>query len=106
MREGCGEENGSGRLRLAPLRQACIRIRFIEPRGPWQNGVNESFDGRLGRTVWSVQRRESGQLEHLMDMKSAAKRLLILLTTHRSLALASVRTRSENESPINRQRLD
>ncbi len=106
MREGRGEENGSCRPSLAPLRQAGIRIRFNEPGDPWQNGVNESFDGRFDRTVRSVQRRESGQREHLTDIKSAAKRLLILLTAHRSLELESVRTRSENESPINRQRLD
>ncbi len=29
------------------LAQSCIRIRFIEPGSPWQNGVNESFNGRF-----------------------------------------------------------
>jgi transposase InsO family protein len=27
--------------------QAGLRIRFIEPGSPWQNGVNESFNGRF-----------------------------------------------------------
>ena len=29
------------------LSSAGIQIRFIEPGSPWQNGVNESFNGRL-----------------------------------------------------------
>jgi transposase InsO family protein len=29
------------------LKQAGIRTRFIEPGSPWQNGVNESFNGRF-----------------------------------------------------------
>src|SRR6202000_1072289 len=29
------------------LSRAGIRARFIEPGSPWQNGINESFNGRF-----------------------------------------------------------
>ena len=52
FKEFAGADDGNGAEFIARLLQewlalAGVATRFIEPGSPWQNGINESFNGRF-----------------------------------------------------------